>query len=167
MMKYRLIVTFGLFVAVLSSACNEELVYEETIQVENAEWKADFVPSFEIPISEPGRQYDIYLQLKADNDFRTQNLWMFYQIEAPGGNIQNDTIEYNLFDEKGRPYGKASGDEITYELLYKAMVSFPQKGTYTLRAEQGMRPGQEPLVSEISLIVKPTRFSAKDNSKEK
>jgi gliding motility-associated lipoprotein GldH len=166
MMKYKLILAYGFFAAVLFTACNEGPIYQKSVNVENAEWKADFVPAFEIPISKPDRQYDIYLQLKATNDFRTQNLWMFYQIESPEGHIQNDTIEYNLFNEKGRPYGKTSGDEIIYELLYKGMVSFPQKGTYTLCAEQGMRPGQEPLVSEISLIVKPTRFSPEKQLKK-
>jgi gliding motility-associated lipoprotein GldH len=166
MINFRRILSFWLLMAVLSVACSDEIIYKESTEPENAVWTADFVPTFQIPVSEPDRQYDMYLQIEAANDFRTQNLWMFYQIEAPDGSTQNDTVEYNLFDEKGRPYGKTSGDEIIFELLYKAMVSFPEKGTYTLRAEQGMRLGQEPLVSEISLLLKPTRFSPEKPSKK-
>lgn len=135
-------------------ACNDALVHKESQHPKTGIWQPNDTLKFSFPINQPSEFYDLYFEAVISKDFNTQNLWLFIQAEAPDGSLQNDTIEYLLFDNKGRPFGKSSGDDIKFDLFYKAVVSFPLKGNYRLRVEQGMRSGQEPLLDKLTLIVR-------------
>lgn len=129
-------------------------MYEKKIEIKNGIWTQDFKPNFEIEIADTSKFYDVFLETENSYKFKTQNLWLFYQIKSPTNKIQYDTIEYMLFDEKGVPLGKDFLDEISYKLVYKSKIKFPEQGKYTLEITEGMRQTQAPLISELNLVVK-------------
>ena len=148
-------VFFGLFLLLIYTvSCQEGAVFNKSHEFETGEWDAAVIPEFKVNITEIDRKFDLYTKLNISKQFLTQNLWLFYQVQAPNGNIQYDTTEYILFDHIGKWYGDASGDNILYDLIYKANVNFPEKGEYTFRITQGMRDNQTPLIDEISFIVR-------------
>lgn len=140
------------------TSCSNKAVYEKSINIRNGIWAIENVPQFVVPIDDTARFYDLFVRADISPEFKTQNLWLYYHIEAPDGTTQNDTIEYYLFDHKGVPSGEKHGDNIRYNLLYKAYVRFPSKGDYTIRVKHGMRPKQEPMITEISLYMRNSRI---------
>ena len=58
---------------------------------------------------------------------------------SPDGRSLTDTLEYDLADEKGRWYGKGSGDVHELRLPWRSNVYFPLKGEYVFRIQHGMR----------------------------
>ncbi len=143
-----------LLMTTLIFACEENQIYKETKKIENGIWQIDFKPEYSFEIKDTTKFYDIFLQAQSTENFKTQNLWIFYQIDAPNNKSQNDTIEYMLFDDKGKPIGKQNSKTPVFNLVYKSKIKFPAKGLYKLSVTQGMRKQQEPGISELTLLVK-------------
>lgn len=134
-------------------SCNEPtIVYEQYQVIENALWEKDKEYYFTFEITDTSVTYDLELEVRNNNLYPYQNLWLFCSEELPIGPLQKDTVEFMLADD----YGKWLGRGIS---LFQSCIpirknyTFPSKGQYTFSFRQGMRNDALPGIQEIGFRV--------------
>ena len=94
------------------------------------------------------------LDIRNNNKYPYQNLWLFCNEEPPIGTLMRDTIECLLADE----FGKWHGHGISlYESSFPIRTNyrFPYPGQYTFSFRQGMRDSVIVGIQEIGLRIQP------------
>ena len=127
-----------LFLCILFVSCTGDTVYHEYQAINNISWDKDKEYYFTFPIDDISIPYTISFEVRNNNLYPYQNLWLFFSEEHPAGAIARDTIEYVLADE----YGKWKGNGIFLHhssFSLKTNYVFPYEGQYTFSFRQGMR----------------------------
>jgi gliding motility-associated lipoprotein GldH len=96
--------------------------------------------------------YNITFEIRNNNLYPYQNLWIFYSEEQPVGSLLRDTMECMLAD----PYGKWRGDGVSLfqsGFPVRTNYHFPIKGQYTFSFRQGMRDTNLRGIQEIGLRI--------------
>lgn len=96
--------------------------------------------------------YNLSLEIRNNNRYPYQNLWLFCVEEQPVGPVRRDTFECMLADE----YGKWKGSGISIHHLsvpIRTKHIFPHKGRYVFSVRQGMREEKLKGIEEIGLHI--------------
>ncbi|MCF6365742.1 MAG: gliding motility lipoprotein GldH [Bacteroidales bacterium] len=150
-MKTLFITISALFLTLAS--CNNNVVISENRKVESEIWEIDEDIEFKAEITDINKFCNFYIEININEDFLTNNLWLFIRTQSPSGNTQNDTLQYYIADETGKWYGTKSGKIIKNKFLYKSNIRFPEKGIYTFNLMHGMREKDLPKISEIGIKI--------------
>ena len=126
----------GLF---LCAACNSNVVFENTIAIENAAWNKTDVAVFQFTPRDTLTQYDVIVKIKNNNDYAYSNLYVFSEIRFPNQQFTRDTIEFFLADAAGEWTGKRWLSKHTNTFNFKQGIQFPYNGEYVFSLEQAMR----------------------------
>jgi len=92
------------------------------------------------------------LQIRNNNLYPYQNLWLFVAEKQPDGTIVRDTVECMLADE----YGKWVGTGISIfnsDIPIRVGYTFPQRGQYTFTIRQGMRDERLKGIEQIGIRI--------------
>lgn len=133
-------------------SCGENPFYVQYESVEGKYWEKDTEYYFSFDITDTSIPYDLTIEIRNNNLYPYQNLWIFTKEEQPSGNVLRDTTECILADD----YGKWSGKGISLFQSGHRLHSnyfFKEKGTYTLGFRQGMRNDQLAGIREIGLQI--------------
>ena len=147
-----------LLLLILLLSCNSDVIFTDNVTMQDNVWELSNVPDFSFLIDDTARLTDVYLTLRSGSDYPYRNLFLFVTISSPDGNIMTDTLEYYLADEKGNWYGKGFGDIHEYSLPYRTNVYFPEKGTYLIKIQHGMRIGDLPGIYDIGLRIEKSKL---------
>jgi len=143
---------------ILLFSCNSDIIFTDNVAMKDNVWVLSNVPDFSFQIDDTARLTDVNLTLRSGSDYPYRNLFLFVTISSPDGNIMTDTLEYYLADEKGNWYGKGFGDIHEYSLPYRTNVYFPEKGTYLIKIQHGMRIGDLPGIYDIGLRIEKSKL---------
>ncbi len=131
-------------------------VYEKYQAVEQGVWDKDSVYHFSFEIADASVPYDLIMEIRNNNQYPFQNLWLLGQTVYPDSTMRRDTIEYMLADDYGNWYG--NGISIyQLSLPLRERFFFPERGTYTFGFRQGMRKDKLPGIEGIGLRVESSR----------
>jgi gliding motility-associated lipoprotein GldH len=133
-------------------SCGNPLVYNQYQIIDPAVWDKDKEYYFTFQIEDISKPYNISFEVRNNNLYPYQNLWIFYSEEQPVGSMKRDTMECILADE----YGKWLGDGISIfqsGFLIRTGHLFPVKGQYTFSFRQGMRDDNLRGIQEIGLRI--------------
>ena len=136
-------------------ACDSSTLYNQYQVIDNTAWTKEKVYYFTFEIEDNTKAYDIFFDIRNNNKYPYQNLWLFCNEEPPIGKLKKDTTECILADE----FGKWHGHGISlYESSYPIRLNyhFPYTGQYTFSFRQGMRDSIIYGIQEIGLRVIPT-----------
>ena len=136
-------------------SCEQPAVYDQYQAIEGTAWEKEKVYYFTFQIEDISVPYDLTLEVRNNNLYPYQNLWIFCDEEQPFGPLKKDTIECMLADE----YGKWHGHGISLfqsSFPVRTNYHFPIKGQYTFSFRQGMRKDKLPGIEEIGLRVFPS-----------
>ena len=103
-LKFRTVV-----VCLLSSlffSCTKEALYDQYQPIENALWEKNKEYYFSFQVTDISMPYDVTLEIRNNNLYPFQNLWVFCSEEQPIGPLKRDTIECMLADDYGKWHGK-------------------------------------------------------------
>jgi len=120
---------------------------------ENSTWSLYNTPDFSITISDTITSSDVYFTIRTGSDYPFRNIFLFVTVISPDKKIVNDTLEYNLADERGNWFGKGFGDIHELDLPYKRNIFFPAKGVYDFKIQHGMRVGDLLGVYDIGVRI--------------
>lgn len=141
----------------LCISCGESSFYEQYLSIEDRHWEKEKEYYFTFEITDTSIAYDVTVEIRNNNLYPFQNLWLFALEEQPSGGFRRDTIECMLADD----YGKWLGTGISlYQSSFPlhSQYHFKEEGTYTLGFRQGMRNDRLPGIQNIGLrISKVTR----------
>ncbi|HRP61285.1 MAG TPA: gliding motility lipoprotein GldH, partial [Vicingus sp.] len=138
-MHLKLKVIGFFLVAFVLVSCDSNKVFDQYIEVENANWKKENVAKFSVNIDDTTNAHNLYINIRNRGDYAYSNLYLFVKIEGPDGNFSVDTVNCTLADKSGKWLGKGIGDLFDYNVPYIGGFKFAKAGTYNFSLEQAMR----------------------------
>jgi len=149
-----------LFIILISSflfySCNNDVVYIKAVAMPAKTWKLTDVPVFNIPITDTLVSNSINFVIRTGTSYPFRNIFLFVSTSSPDGNSRTDTLQYYLADETGKWFGKGFGDIHELKLPFRSNVFFPQKGTYQIKVQHGMRDEDLEGVYDFGLKIERT-----------
>lgn len=143
---------FYLCVLMLLISCRPEVLYDQYQIIEHTVWEKDKEYYFTFMVDEIEVPYDLTLEIRNNNLYPYQNLWLFCNEEPPVGTLRRDTIECLLADDFGKWYGQGIS-LFQLSIPLKKNHYFTHKGQYTFSFKQGMRTDQLKGIQELGFRV--------------
>lgn len=139
-------------------SCSKDTVYNEFQSVRNKMWDKQDEYYFNFEIQDNSVPYDVLLQLRNNDTYPYQNIWIFTDERqtSGNGNIVKDTIEQILADD----FGKWKGNGITLfqsKIILRQQYHFPDTGKYTIGIRHGMRNNQLRGIEDIGLFIEKSK----------
>lgn len=134
---HKIVSMVFLFIVLLS--CDSNKIYEEYIEVENANWQKENIASFEFEAKDTSTAHNLYINIRNTGDYPYSNLYLFVTMQGPNGGLLKDTVNCILADNRGKWLGKGIGDLWDLRIPYVGGFKFAQKGNYVVSFEQAMR----------------------------
>jgi len=134
-------------------ACKPEPVYQKSNDMKGNTWSRFDNQTFEIPITEAGKSYAVFLTMKCTADFPYDEFPVFASLKTPAG--EERTKEYNF---KLRDYvitgDKEKKDSLTYEFPLWKELFISDKGKCTLIIENIIPKIETPGIKSVGILVK-------------
>ena len=124
---------------VLTSSCDSNKIFEEYIEVENANWKKENIASFEFNAKDTTTAHNLYINVRNTGTYSYSNLYLFVTMQGPSGGLLKDTVNCILADNRGKWLGSGVGDLWDLRIPYVGGFKFAQSGNYIVTLEQAMR----------------------------
>lgn len=143
---------FGMFFLMIS--CDKTRVFDEYRELDG-KWKKDNKVSFSFDQKDTVSKYNMFINVRNNNDYPYSNLFLIVQLQEPGSKlIKVDTLEYPMANPDGSLMGQGFTDIKESKLWYKENVRFPKAGKYTVTIQQAVRKGGEvPGVNELDGVT--------------
>ena len=122
-------------------SCDSNRVYDQYESVPN-QWHKDAVVSFSITPPDTTKAYNLFINIRNNNDYKYSNLFLIAELNYPNGKILKDTLEYKMAKPNGELLGKGFTDVKESKLWYKGFDSdfvFNESGEYLVRIQHAMR----------------------------
>jgi gliding motility-associated lipoprotein GldH len=140
-----------LLVVILFSSCDKKRVFDEYKSV-GSSWHKDSIVTFNLPELDSTKRYNLFLNLRANNDYQYNNLFLIVAMELPNGFTKVDTLEYEMASPDGTLLGNGFSDIKESKLFYKENVKF--RGKYRVYIKQAVREnGKVPGVTALDGIT--------------
>ena len=127
-----------LLVALLVISCDKNRVFDEYKSVGNS-WHKDSIVSFDLPKLDATKNYNLFVNIRDNNDYPFNNLFLIVSMEQPNKITLVDTLEYQMANPDGSLLGEGFSDIKESKLWYKENMMFPKKGKYKLSIQQAVR----------------------------
>ena len=119
-------------------SCDKKLVFDEYKSIENS-WHQDSILTFKLPKLESEKRYNLFVNVRDNNDYPFDNLFLIVSLEQPNKKVVVDTLEYKMANPDGTLMGDGFTDIKESKLFYKENVPFSQKGEYKIHIQQAVR----------------------------
>lgn len=138
----------------MTASCTTVATFEKSVPIPNHSWQSSFKPEMSFEITDTIAQYRLYIVLRHTDAYRYKNIWINLQMQSPGSQVRNESLELQLAtDDKG---WLGSGMDDIYE--HRIAITPPERpeplkaGAYTFRIEQIMR--EDPLEHVMNVGVR-------------
>lgn len=102
-------------------------------------WKKGDSISFAFKSPDTLKTYDVFLNLRNNNDYEFSNLFLIVGLKTPSNNKTIDTLEYQMTAPNGEWLGSGFSEIKENKLWYKDAIQFKEDGNYTLTIEHAIR----------------------------
>nr|WP_233506680.1 gliding motility lipoprotein GldH [Flavobacterium sp. AG291] len=135
-------------------SCDKTRVFDEYKELDG-KWKKDNKVSFSFDQKDTVSKYNMFINVRNNNDYPYSNLFLIVQLQEPGSKlVKVDTLEYPMANPDGSLMGQGFTDIKESKLWYKENVRFPKAGKYTVTIQQAVRKGGEvPGVNELDGVT--------------
>lgn len=138
-------------VTLLLFSCDKKRVFDEYKSVGSA-WNKDSIVTFDLPVLDSTKRYDLFVNLRDNNNYKYSNLFLIVSLESPNGYTKVDTLEYQMTEPDGTLLGNGFTDIKENKLYYKENVRF--RGKYKVHIKQAVREnGKVPGVAFLDGIT--------------
>ena len=127
-----------LFAVIFIFSCDKKRVFDDYKSVGNT-WHKDSVVIFELPKLDASKKYNLYVNVRDNNDYPFNNIFLIVSLEHPNRKIIVDTLEYQMTNPDGTLLGEGFSDIKENKLFYKNNVLFTQKGIYKIHIKHVVR----------------------------
>ena len=126
-----------LAMVLLLVSCDKKRVFDEYKSVGKA-WHKDSIVNFELPKIDTTKYYNLFLNIRDNDNYPFNNLFVIVSMEHPGGMTKVDTLEYQMANADGTLLGDGFTDVKESKLYYKERVKF-KAGAYKVHIRQAAR----------------------------
>ena len=129
-----------LFISILFLAisCDKKRVFDEYKSVGKT-WNKDSIVTFELPKLDSKKFFNLYVNVRDNDDYPFNNLFLIVSLEQPNRKVKVDTLEYQMTNADGTLLGDGFSDIKESKLFYKDKVTFSQRGIYKIHIQQATR----------------------------
>ena len=153
-MKYKLFIFWaGIILLAFTTSCNTSTVYEKYKPIPEAKWHKDSLVIFTIPVTDKVQGHNLLINVRNEMDYNFSNLWLFIEMEIPGGQVMKDTFEITLAAPSGKWLGEGFGGVKTRQVMYIRNYSFSRTGEYTVKIQHGMREDVLTGIKDVGFTV--------------
>lgn len=135
-------------VVIVLVSCDKKRAFDEYKSVGNG-WHKDSIVSFDLPALDVKKQYNLFLNIRDNNDYPFNNLFLIVSMEQPDKTTIVDTLEYQMANPDGSLLGEGFSDVKDSKLVYKERIKFTS-GAYRVHIKQAVR--QTGKVSGVSKL---------------
>ena len=89
-------------------------------------------------IMDTKKQYNLFLNIRGNNDYPYNNLFLIVAMEQPDKKTLVDTLEYQMANPDGSLLGEGFTDVKESKLVYKERMKF-KKGNYKIHIRHAVR----------------------------
>ncbi len=132
-------ILFALILGFVLVSCDTAMVESRYVAIDDASWEKDSILEFTFSDLDSLAPHDVFINVRNDNTFPYNNLFLIAELSAPDGVVVKDTLEYAMAEPDGTWMGKGYGSIKENKLWYKEDIVFPESGVYTLRISHAMR----------------------------
>lgn len=130
------------FFGIVLFACDSNRVFDEYQSVPD-KWHKDSIIEFNVTPPDSTDKYNLYVNLRNNNDYKFSNLFLIVEMNFPNGKVLKDTLEYQMAKPGGEFLGEGFSDIKENKLWYKEGVVFNESGDYKVRIQHAMRMNGE------------------------
>jgi gliding motility-associated lipoprotein GldH len=127
-----------ILILLLAISCDKKRVFDEYKSVGKA-WHKDSIVTFELPKLDPKKFFNLYVNVRDNDDYPFNNLFLIVSLEQPNRKVKVDTLEYQMTNPDGTLLGDGFSDIKESKLFYKDKVNFTQKGIYKVHIQHATR----------------------------
>lgn len=153
---------FGFALALLFVSCDKKRIFDEYKEIDGS-WHKKQKVVFTFQQKDTVQEYNMFVNIRNNNDYPYNNLFLIVSMLQPDGVTKVDTLEYQMANPDGSLMGEGFSDVKESKLWYKENTRFPKAGKYTVTVQQAVResgkvPGVEQLqgVSEVGFRIEKT-----------
>jgi gliding motility-associated lipoprotein GldH len=127
-----------LLVAVCLISCDKKRVFDDYKSVGTA-WEKDSIVTFNFKQEDTTKLYNLFVNLRANQAYQFNNLYVIVAMERPGGLTKVDTLQYQMTNPDGSLLGNGWSDIKESKLFYKENLRFDTVGDYKVKIQQAVR----------------------------
>ena len=127
-----------IIIAGLLISCDKKRVFDEYQSVGNV-WNMKKEVIFELPKIDTLKKYNLFINLRANDDYKFNNLFLIVSMEQPNGLTKVDTLEYEMADVDGALLGDGFSDIKESKLYYKENVKFKASENNKIHIKHAVR----------------------------
>ena len=127
-----------IIIAGLLISCDKKRVFDEYQSVGNA-WNMKKEVIFELPKIDTLKKYNLFINLRANDDYKFNNLFLIVSMEQPNGLTKVDTLEYEMADVDGALLGDGFSDIKESKLFFKENVKFKASENNKIHIKHAVR----------------------------
>ena len=86
-------------------SCDTKSVFDEYKSLPN-QWNKDNIISFQLEAPDSTNTYNLYVNIRNNNDYKFSNLYLITGLEYPNGKTLVDTLEYKMAAPDGTLLGE-------------------------------------------------------------
>ena len=146
----------GIWAFVLFS-CVENNVYHHYETIDDSIWNEHIAYRFDVEITDTLSVYDVFIEIRNNNAYSYENLWLFVSHETPWNDRRKDTLNCRLAYPDGQWCGKGLS-LYSLSVPYEEAVSFPHPGIYSYTLRHGMREEKLKGITDIGIRVSPRQL---------
>ncbi|WP_157974529.1 gliding motility lipoprotein GldH [Lewinella sp. IMCC34183] len=133
--------------------CGPDVAYEETVDLGPDGWAYADSVSFDFPVSDTARAYDLVLSVTHGTDFPFQNFYVDLSTHLPDATVLRQPLSLQLADTFGEWYGDCSGERCTTDIALQEGTHFTEVGPHRLVVTQFSRRDTLPEVSSLGFRI--------------
>lgn len=122
-------------------SCDGNRVFDAYQSVPD-QWNKNTLITFTFKAPDTINPYNLYINLRNNNDYKYSNLFLIASIKYPHGKVEKDTLEYKMAQANGAFLGTGFSDVKENKLWYKGYETpfvFSENGEYKVTIQQAMR----------------------------
>jgi len=129
---------FFILALLLLNSCDKKRVFDEYKTVGN-NWKKSDIVSFSFKESDTTKAYNLFINLRNNDNYEFNNLYLIVALEQPDGLVKRDTLQYEMTNPDGTLLGNGFSDIKENKLFYKEKMRFNKLGTYKVHIQHAVR----------------------------
>lgn len=130
------ILIFGLLL--LFSSCDKKRVFD-SYKALDGKWNKDSIVLFAFEQKDTVSKYNLFINVRDNNSYPYNNMYLIIQMQQPGGLTKVDTLEYQMANPDGSLLGEGFSDVKENKLWYKENLIFPKTGKYIVKIQHAVR----------------------------
>ena len=119
-------------------SCDSYQIFDEYKSVDGR-WQAKNIIEFSFIPQDTIESYNLFINVRNNNDYKYNNLFLIGEINFPNGKSITDTLEYKMAKPTGELLGNGFSDVKENKLWYKERIVFDESGLYKIKLQQAMR----------------------------